>query len=880
MNKNNDFIYKEKRLHKNKYNNNNEDIINFRSNLITINKLENVTSQTIDTINLKNNNYINENYLSSIPHDENDNNKLYIYNINKDDSKLINNIYEMNYNITKIHINMNTQENKINENYTINNINENISNITNNNKINENENIFSNLKNNIIDENQSIHSTKSNKSIINNSNNRINDIFFNISKDDTNENIFKNIIKYKTNENLFNNIKNSNLDESIFNNIKNSKINVNELNNYKKNNENHKLLQISNNNNNNNDSLLQISNNSNSKNDSLLQISNNSNNKNNDKKNFNKFNNLNEIIFSNMEEHILDENLFNNIESNNKDENLFNYTKNINIIENIDNKMKNFKTNEYQLSNIISHNNKKKDLFNYIKNDYIIETEVNKMKNYKTNENELNNIKNNKKEENVLRCNSSNKLDDNELIDTKKNNINIISNTVNNNIFNNFKYNTNNKNSSCHNTNKKKIENVFNNTNTINNDGNNNRNILCNVTNNIQKSHKFDTIIDNSNNINSILFKERFNPINNINTFESNSINNKSNIKYTSLNENNVSDNNELKNKTKDSTLKNEKTTNKKISKKRKSPTKLIYDLSDSKNNEFPNKKVHIDFPKKTSSKELYNIDNSNIVKRHGNKITISFRDYTTYKFSSYDNIWIMETINNLLEAIKFELIISQSFPNKKLRLKIISREKSKFLTNNPNDINSIQLKYKYIGLYGKHARMFEIYICILQLIQNIISENIILTKRDVYYRNVTLFKKQNTVNEVLNNISCSLGVPHSSLNIIASQKGLITGNIKIKMKKGYIIDCQEKEAIFQYLYSTGFLDKNKNITLITGKGYPDLCTRFQYLKIYGLMDFDPYGQEILLTYQKGSKSLEYYNNQLSVPNIILLGVNYSDLLK
>ncbi|ORX57682.1 hypothetical protein BCR36DRAFT_409157 [Piromyces finnis] len=215
----------------------------------------------------------------------------------------------------------------------------------------------------------------------------------------------------------------------------------------------------------------------------------------------------------------------------------------------------------------------------------------------------------------------------------------------------------------------------------------------------------------------------------------------------------------------------------------------------------------------------------SNLVEKYKNISTISFRDYSSYDFLLRDSSWTLNIIDQLLEIIKFELISMQTIPNKKIRLKLISRGKSNFSINPINNSNSMQLKFKYVNLNRKKSKSFEIFVSILQLLQSFLKNNIIVTKRDIYYRNVTLYKSQITVNNIINDISCSLGVPHSSLNI-------------------------------------NFLE----------------IPLYKNIKIYGLMDFDPYGQEIFLIYQNGSKSLEYYKDHLSIPEIIPLGINYNDI--
>lgn len=185
------------------------------------------------------------------------------------------------------------------------------------------------------------------------------------------------------------------------------------------------------------------------------------------------------------------------------------------------------------------------------------------------------------------------------------------------------------------------------------------------------------------------------------------------------------------------------------------------------------------------------------------------------------------------------------------------------------------------------------------------------LIKRDLYYKNPELYINQKKVDDAIENIACSFGVPRRCLNVIAGSKGLVFGQLLLKMKSGSIIDCSltgdqgtlipegydiesfqtsakvvlviEKEATFSKLLSHktsnagyDFLD---SCILVTGKGYPDVSTRLLLkllslkLSIFCLIDGDPHGFQIYLTYKYGSKSMAFSSSSLAVPTIKFLGV-------
>ncbi|KAI8391460.1 Spo11/DNA topoisomerase VI subunit A [Radiomyces spectabilis] len=157
------------------------------------------------------------------------------------------------------------------------------------------------------------------------------------------------------------------------------------------------------------------------------------------------------------------------------------------------------------------------------------------------------------------------------------------------------------------------------------------------------------------------------------------------------------------------------------------------------------------------------------------------------------------------------------------------------------------------------NTEMLARYLRILEIIYEAVAMNLILTKRDIFYRDVALFGKQSVVNRMIDDISFHYNVPRSSLNITAASKGLICGPARIIMKNNKVIDCMsymqddeethgdergalippidqvrevecraklmiviEKEASFHNLISAGFIQSlPQHSILITGCGYP-----------------------------------------------------------
>ena len=175
----------------------------------------------------------------------------------------------------------------------------------------------------------------------------------------------------------------------------------------------------------------------------------------------------------------------------------------------------------------------------------------------------------------------------------------------------------------------------------------------------------------------------------------------------------------------------------------------------------------------------------------------------------------------------------------------------------------------------------------ILQLVHELCTKRIHVTKRDLFYTDVKLFEDQSNSDAVLDDIACMLGCTRSSLNVVASEKGVVVGRLTFR-EDGDAIDCKrtlrevrllqhfidkvtdiqsdalfvllvEKDAAFMRLAEDRFYNTYPCI-IITAKGQPDVATRLFLKKlkstlkipVLALVDSDPYGLKILSVYMKG----------------------------
>lgn len=202
----------------------------------------------------------------------------------------------------------------------------------------------------------------------------------------------------------------------------------------------------------------------------------------------------------------------------------------------------------------------------------------------------------------------------------------------------------------------------------------------------------------------------------------------------------------------------------------------------------------------------------------------------------------------------------------------------------------------------------------ILQIIYRLVQSDSYATKRDIYYNNTQLFGSQKTVDSIVDDISCMLRVSRRSLHVLATSKGLISGDLCYLEEDGTRIDCHsssaavavssniggikniassakfvlivEKDATFQRLLDDNFCTKLSPCIVITGKGVPDVNSRLMVRKlwdmlrvpVFALVDADPHGIEIMCIYKYGSVAMSFEAHSLTVPSIMWLGLLPSDL--
>ncbi|KAF5386230.1 hypothetical protein D9615_002673 [Tricholomella constricta] len=239
-----------------------------------------------------------------------------------------------------------------------------------------------------------------------------------------------------------------------------------------------------------------------------------------------------------------------------------------------------------------------------------------------------------------------------------------------------------------------------------------------------------------------------------------------------------------------------------------------------------------------------------------------------------------------------------------KLKLQLVDRTKGGF-----GSTAFKCMKYPKKSVKGSIRPMAQLF-RVLDLTHEALVENVPATKRDIFYKDVPLFKSQRTVDSLIDDLAATFELERSDLNIRATAKGLVCGSglvvhlhtgetVQVNDTEGTLIPVGEdiksfgidSDAVFQTLCRLR-LALHPSLPgrglIITGKGYPDIATRHlvktladalpSQIPILMMVDGDPYGIDILSVYKYGSRSLQHENTKLAAERVVWLGLCASEL--
>ena len=221
--------------------------------------------------------------------------------------------------------------------------------------------------------------------------------------------------------------------------------------------------------------------------------------------------------------------------------------------------------------------------------------------------------------------------------------------------------------------------------------------------------------------------------------------------------------------------------------------------------------------------------------------------DLTTEQVSQKIEDLVVSVVAQIVSNGSFELLI----PNR-------SSSNQRYIEELDRTVLGDKMS-KRAFLNTSHVRKAAITTKVVELVHEVLSKGIHITKRDLFYTDVKLFKDQTESDAVLDDVACMVGCTRTSLHVVASDKGLVVGRIQYR-EAGDYIDCTkmgiggkaippyvdkitditsdadfiilvEKEAAYMRLAEDRFYNKYPCI-VITGKGQPDVATRLFLRKI------------------------------------------------
>lgn len=85
----------------------------------------------------------------------------------------------------------------------------------------------------------------------------------------------------------------------------------------------------------------------------------------------------------------------------------------------------------------------------------------------------------------------------------------------------------------------------------------------------------------------------------------------------------------------------------------------------------------------------------------------------------------------------------------------------------------------------AQEAWRFTVLLRILELIHEALCNNVVISKRNIYYKDPALFKSQTVVNRYVDILAYTFRVQRADLNVTAAAKGLVAGGFTLMRPDG-----------------------------------------------------------------------------------------------
>ncbi|KAL8751861.1 MAG: hypothetical protein Q9184_005921 [Pyrenodesmia sp. 2 TL-2023] len=198
--------------------------------------------------------------------------------------------------------------------------------------------------------------------------------------------------------------------------------------------------------------------------------------------------------------------------------------------------------------------------------------------------------------------------------------------------------------------------------------------------------------------------------------------------------------------------------------------------------------------------------------------------------------------------------------------------------------------KLSFPGSTPEEAWRFTVVLRILELVHEALVTKMLISKRNIYYKDPELFKSQTVVDRYIDIIAYTLGIQRAALNVVSLPFFDVYKHCSLV--PWLLCSCGKDPILLDNVDNIRSVDISSAQWVIVvekeAKGYPDISTR-AFLRllsisshppppIYALVDFDPDGIAIMSTYKHGSLTLSYENANLKTPIIRWLGLRSRDL--
>lgn len=273
--------------------------------------------------------------------------------------------------------------------------------------------------------------------------------------------------------------------------------------------------------------------------------------------------------------------------------------------------------------------------------------------------------------------------------------------------------------------------------------------------------------------------------------------------------------------------------------------------------------------------------------------------------------LWGPEAIRQDLIAALEHAVLHLLFCASRTNERAISRPV--LLTSHGKNSLGIKLERLLGGTSRQQLRLKRL-LALLDSVHGLLCSGRHATPRELYYRHVSLFPRQQLSDDLLKTLCQTLEVPRHYLRLVGTAKGLVRGHLRILEPRpgdhdsvwvdgmdpleprghsispicAHVLKVQtvaqkvfvvEKETVFHRLLDLGFLEKHKPCVLVTARGFPDVPTRYflRHLQtcaspdFYVLVDFDPSGLVIAATYAFGPEAGFWMQDDLTLKTVPLI---------